>query len=144
MHCRNCGAEVNEKAIACPGCGVAPGKESKFCHACGVETNANQMICVKCGVALGAAAGSQGGDKSKVTAGLLGILLGSLGIHKFYLGYNVSGIIMLLISLVLAFPTAGLSAGIMSIIGLIEGIVYLTKSDADFDASYVQNKKSWF
>lgn len=52
MHCRNCGNEVHDKAIACPKCGVNPRSEKKFCSSCGVETNTNQVICVKCGVSL--------------------------------------------------------------------------------------------
>lgn len=53
MHCRNCGEEVQEKAIACPKCGVNPRTEKKFCPTCGVATNPNQVICVNCGVSLG-------------------------------------------------------------------------------------------
>jgi TM2 domain-containing membrane protein YozV len=82
--------------------------------------------------------------KSKVTAGILGILLGSLGIHKFYLGYTTQGIITLLVSLLGSLTTFGLSAVAMGVIGLIEGIMYLTKSDADFVATYVQGDKGWF
>lgn len=78
--------------------------------------------------------------KSKLAAGLLGIFLGSLGIHKFYLGYQKEAIIMLLVSLL----TCGIGASVMSIIGLVEGIMYLVKSDEEFEATYVQNKKAWF
>jgi TM2 domain-containing membrane protein YozV len=77
-----------------------------------------------------------GADK-KIVAGILGILLGVFGIHKFYLGYTKEGIIMLLIGL-FTFGT------ISSVIGLIEGILYLTKSDEDFVATYVTGKKGWF
>lgn len=73
----------------------------------------------------------------KVAAGVCGILLGALGIHKFVLGYTAEGIIMLVLGLV----SCGL---ITSIIGLVEGIIYLTKSDAEFDATYVYNKRGWF
>lgn len=76
----------------------------------------------------------------KIPAGILGILLGSLGIHKFILGYTKQGVIMLLISLL----TFGFGAGIMGIIGLIEGILYLTKSDEEFVKTYVTGKKGWF
>ena len=79
-------------------------------------------------------------QKEKVVAGLLGILLGSLGIHKFYLGYTKEGVIMLLVSLL----TCGVGAAVMGVIGLIEGILYLTKTDEDFDITYVQNNKGWF
>jgi TM2 domain-containing membrane protein YozV len=76
----------------------------------------------------------------KIPAGILGILLGSLGIHKFILGYTKEGVIMLLVSLL----TFGFGAGIMGIIGLIEGILYLTKSDEEFVSIYVNAKKGWF
>lgn len=74
-------------------------------------------------------------EKSKVVAGVLGILLGGLGIHRFYLGDTTGGIIRI-VSNIACF------AG--SIIGLIEGIIYLTKSDADFQKTYVEEKKAWF
>lgn len=80
-----------------------------------------------------------GADK-KIAAGVCGILLGALGIHKFILGYTTQGIIMLLVSIL----TIGLAAPIMGIIGLIEGILYLTKSDEDFSRTYIQSKKGWF
>ncbi|WP_298976034.1 TM2 domain-containing protein [uncultured Thermosynechococcus sp.] len=76
----------------------------------------------------------------KVAAGICGILLGALGIHKFVLGYNTEGLIMLLVSLL----TCGLFAPVMSIIGLIEGVIYLTKSDEEFYRTYITAKKGWF
>lgn len=60
--------------------------------------------------------------KSRLAAGLLGILVGSLGIHRFYLGYTGIGLTMLLVS-VLSF---GFAAPIIAIWGLVEGILYLT------------------
>jgi TM2 domain-containing membrane protein YozV len=74
------------------------------------------------------------GAEKKIVAGILGILLGGLGIHKFYLGYTKEGIIQL----ILGFFCIG------SIIGLIEGIIYLTKSDEEFVATYITGKKQWF
>lgn len=67
-------------------------------------------------------------------------MLGSLGIHKFYLGYTKEGVIMLLVSLL----TCGIGAVVMEIIGLIEGIMYLVKSDEEFQATYVDSHKGWF
>ncbi len=75
-----------------------------------------------------------------MAAGICGILLGALGIHKFIFGYPKEGVIMLLVSV----PTCGLGAFIMGIIGLIEGILYRTKSDEAFVATYVTSKKGWF
>jgi TM2 domain-containing membrane protein YozV len=80
----------------------------------------------------------------KVAAGVCGILLGSLGIHKFILGYTGAGLIMLLVSLVGGFLTCGISAMVFYIIGLIEGIIYLTKSDEEFVRIYVDGRKEWF
>jgi TM2 domain-containing membrane protein YozV len=84
-----------------------------------------------------------GADK-KIVAGICGILLGALGIHKFILGYTTEGIIMLAVSIVLGIFTCGIGASAMGIIGLIEGIIYLTKSDEDFVNTYITHKKGWF
>ena len=78
---------------------------------------------------------AMGADK-KIVAGICGILLGGFGVHKFILGYTTEGIIQLVITLV--------TCGAGSIIGLVEGIIYLTKSDEDFVRTYIQNKKGWF
>lgn len=86
------------------------------------------------------APGSIPGADKKVTAGVCAILLGVFGVHKFILGYNTEGIIMLLVSLL----SCGMLAPIMSIIGLIEGITYLSKPDQDFVSTYVTSKKGWF
>jgi TM2 domain-containing membrane protein YozV len=80
-----------------------------------------------------------GADK-KIPAGVLGILMGGLGLHKFVLGYTTAGFTMLVISVV----SCGIGYPVMHIIGLIEGIIYLTKSDEEFVATYVNAKKEWF
>jgi TM2 domain-containing membrane protein YozV len=82
---------------------------------------------------------AMGADK-KVAAGICGILLGSLGIHKFILGYTTEGIIMLCVSVV----SCGMLAWIPHVIGIIEGIIYLTKADDEFVRTYIQTKKTWF
>ena len=86
--------------------------------------------------------------KSKVAAGVLGILLGGLGIHKFYLGLTGPGFIMLGIA-ILGAITAILIIGFfiaaaIGLIGFIEGIIYLTKSDEEFEELYVRQRKGWF
>ena len=142
MYCRNCGKEIHEKAIACTGCGLPPRLETKFCHGCGATTGPGQSVCAKCGVSLAPVTGA--GSKTRVAAGLLGIFLGGLGIHKFYLGYNKAGVIMILVSFVGGFLTWGLAAIAAGAVGLIEGIVYLTTSDTDFERIYVVGRKEWF
>jgi TM2 domain-containing membrane protein YozV len=76
------------------------------------------------------------GENKKLVAGILAILVGSLGIHKFILGYTKEGIIQIILTFV--------TCGFASIIGLIEGIIYLTKSDEEFYQTYQVNKKGWF
>lgn len=76
------------------------------------------------------------GAEKKTVAAILGILLGGLGAHRFYLGDTTGGIIRLVISLV--------TCGAGSVIGLVEGIIYITKSDADFVQTYLVEKKAWF
>jgi TM2 domain-containing membrane protein YozV len=77
---------------------------------------------------------------NKIPAGICGILLGSLGVHKFILGYTGAGLVMLLVTLL----TCGLASPVMHIIGLIEGIIYLCKSDEEFVRVYVDGRKEWF
>ena len=79
------------------------------------------------------------GASKKIAAGVCGILLGALGIHKFILGYTTEGLIMLGVSLL----TCGLGATVMGIIGLIEGIIYLAMPDEQFVNTYVVHKKGW-
>lgn len=75
-------------------------------------------------------------SEKKLAAGLLGILVGIVGANKFFLGYTKEGIIQLVLNLV--------TCGAASIIPLIEGIIYLTMSDEQFDRTYVHNRKEWF
>ncbi len=87
---------------------------------------------------------------NKIPAGICGILLGGFGVHKFILGYQQEGIILLAVSLVawvITFITCGIGAPLVFIpglIGIVEGIIYLTKSDEDFVNTYIVNKKPWF
>lgn len=91
---------------------------------------------------------TKSGENKKLVAGLLGIFLGAFGIHKFILGYQKEGFILLGGTL-LGIATSCLVIGIFiymatGVIGLIEGIIYLTKSDEEFYQTYQVNKKPWF
>jgi TM2 domain-containing membrane protein YozV len=79
-------------------------------------------------------------ENKRVLAGVLGIIFGALGIHKFILGYQKEGIIMLVLSLL----SFGFLAGFMALIGLIEGIIYLSKSDEEFFQIYQVGERPWF
>ena len=80
------------------------------------------------------------GSEKKIAAGILAILLGTFGIHKFILGYTKEGIIMLLVTVLSLFTLSFITG----VIALIEGIIYLTKTDEEFVATYIDNKKAWF
>ena len=129
---------------------------TRYCTRCGAMNDEGAQYCTSCQAPLTAVSGAppsgyqpmqsvnpgamtdwkaMGADK-KITAGILGILVGGFGVHKFVLGYTTEGIITLVITLV--------TCGVGHIIGLIEGIIYLTKSDEEFVRTYIQNKKGWF
>ncbi len=76
----------------------------------------------------------------KIAAGVCGILIGALGIHKFVLGLNTAGVIMLLGSVL----SCGILAAPLGIVGLVEGIIYISKSDAEFYRDYAVDQKGWF
>ena len=99
------------------------GNATKFCKDCGEKINAKAEICPKCGVRQEVV---RTGGKSKIAAGLFGIFLGGLGIHKFYLGQIGWGIVYLIFCW----------TAIPELVGFIEGIIYLTMSDEAFAAKY--------
>ncbi|WP_299674757.1 NINE protein [uncultured Dokdonia sp.] len=82
-------------------------------------------------------------ENKKMLAGLLAIFLGSLGIHKFILGYQKEGIIMLVVGVVGWF-LCGIPTMLVWAVGVIEGIMYLTKSDEEFYNTYQAGQKPWF
>lgn len=118
MFCKNCGNSMDPNAVICVKCGCAKGTGTSFCPNCGQPTVPGAVACTNCGVGLTTATGEQ---KSKLAAGLLGIFLGSLGIHNFYLGNTGKAVAQLLITLL----TCGAGATVSGIWGLIEGIMIL-------------------
>ncbi|WP_396597807.1 NINE protein [Dokdonia sp. R86516] len=91
---------------------------------------------------------TNGTDNKKMLAGLLGIFLGAFGVHKFILGYQKEGIIMLVLSVVgIVLSCVGIGVLLfwaVGLVGLIEGIIYLTKSDEEFYNTYQVGRKPWF
>lgn len=83
------------------------------------------------------------GENKKILAGILAIVLGWLGVHKFILGYTKEGIIMAACGVVGMF-LCGIPTMIVSVIGLVEGIMYLMKSDEEFMETYQVGRKPWF
>lgn len=126
---------------------------TRYCTKCGAINDEMAQYCTTCQAPLsGAATGGYqpmqavhpgaitdwkalGADK-KITAGICAILVGWLGVHKFILGYTTEGVIQLVLGI--------LTCGLTNILSIIEGVIYLTKSDEDFVRTYIQNKKGWF
>ena len=75
-------------------------------------------------------------NSTKILCGVLGILLGGLGVHRFILHDVSGGILRIVITL--------LTCGLGQVIGLVEGIIYLTKTDQDFYQLYMVGRKAWF
>lgn len=102
---------------------------SKFCVRCGTQLDDSQEFCPNCGDTKNAAGSysiSVHGGKSRIIAGILGLLLGGLGVHNFYLGNTGRGIAQIIVSI---FTVIG-----GSIWGIVEGILILTgtiNTDAD-------------
>lgn len=99
-------------------------KPTKYCQNCGAQIDEKAVICPKCGVPVAGAPGSKE-PKSRVTAVVLALFLGGLGIHKLYLGVG-RWWLYLLFCLTL----------IPSIIALVEAIQYAMMSDEAFHAKY--------
>ena len=129
----------------------------RYCTKCGAQNDDLAQYCSNCQTALGPLSGggyqpmqtvnpgpvmnwqAMGADK-KLGAGLCGILLGGFGVHKFILGYQKEGWIMLLVSVLSCF----MLSAVMHVIGIVEGVMYLTKSDEDFVRTYIYGRKGWF
>ncbi len=104
-----------------------PGADEHYCSSCGAVIKKEAEICPECGVRQSQPAASS--SKDRVTAGILALLLGGLGAHKFYLGETGLGLLYLCFSWTF----------IPAIVGFIEGILYLTKTDEEFQRKYVND-----
>lgn len=154
-YCTNCGASVMPNAIACMKCGASPVGHRKFCHTCGTSLNPEQIVCIRCGtgIALQEAGYGQGyppgqgysagqgyrpnrvvstTPRSRLTAALLAIFLGHLGVHKFYMGSWGWGLVYIG-AILLTFFIGWFAT---SITGIVEGIIYLKMTDEEFAAKY--------
>ena len=125
------------------------------CPNCHSQNPANFQTCTNCGTMLpispmpmqpvgGYGAQKLPGAEKKLAAGICGILVGSFGIHKFILGYQTEGIIMLTAWLLGLFLTCGVVSLVINVIAIVEGVIYLTKSDEEFVQTYILNKRPWF
>lgn len=121
---------MDPNAAVCIKCGAAKGTGNGFCYNCGGPLAPGAGFCTGCGAAVQTVPVVPMGyeAKSKMAGGLLGIFLGALGIHNFYLGYTTKAIIQLLVSVIGGVLTCGIATVGMEVWGLIEGIMILTGS----------------
>lgn len=102
-----------------------PGADEQYCSSCGSIIKKEAEICTECGVRQEKPAADS--DKDRTTAAILALLLGGLGTHHFYLGNTGRGIIYLVFIWTLIPP----------LVAFVEGIIYLLKSDEEFQQEYV-------
>ena len=148
-YCFSCGQALHHSATNCPKCGAtqnigaieipttSPNASTRvsqalpahhvYCHGCGSPVHETAAACPKCGAPQRlTSAVSHGSERNKTTAALLAFFLGGIGAHKFYLGRGFQGAMYLLFCWTF----------IPSLIALVEGIIYLTSSDANFLKKY--------
>lgn len=133
-HCINCGEEIADDAAVCPDCGVNQstslegayedrGATEKYCVNCATLIAEQAELCPECGVRQ---PDSRSTDTDQVAAGVLALLLGGLGAHKFYQGNVKLGVIYLCF-----FWT-----GIPALLGLVEGILILVADEREYEEKF--------
>jgi TM2 domain-containing membrane protein YozV/RNA polymerase subunit RPABC4/transcription elongation factor Spt4 len=136
-YCQNCGEEIDEQAEVCTHCGVNQtneltgdhgerGANEKYCSNCGELINKQADICPECGVRQGSTGSGAEADTDQTVAGILAILLGGLGAHKFYQGRVGLGLVYLCFSWTF----------IPAVIGLVEGILMLVADEEEYAEKY--------
>ena len=122
--CTNCGSEIKKGAAFCSKCGakIIEDKDVVVGEVVNDDNNNNNNTI------------NNGTAKSKIAAGLLGIFLGSFGVHNFYLGYTGKAVGQLLITVL----SCGILSFVSAIWGLVEGILILTGSiNVDAEGNYL-------
>lgn len=137
IHCGNCGVLTDDKSLSCINCGFIPKSAKKYCIDCGIETKKNQVTCVNCNVELLTI-----DKKSKIQTGLLAIFFGAFAAHKFYLGYKKEAISTLFVFWG-GFFMYGIPTLIVALVIFVEGIIFLTKSDKDFQLYLAKHEDKW-
>lgn len=142
-YCRNCGEPyATDEAVICVKCGTAKGMGANYCRNCGNPITEADQVCMHCGVANGPQISPDA--KSRVLAGVLGVVVGCFGIHNFYLGYTAKAVTQLVLSLI-GYLLCCVYIGIFLVLGiwiwgLVEGIMILTgKIDKDAQGNYLKD-----
>lgn len=136
IQCKECGKMISDSATNCPQCG-APVVKEIFCSNCGTKIPENSGFCPNCGTKLSSPAGkpAQANNSKRIPAAIFALILGTLGIHYFYIGKNTAGILTIVLSLC--------TCGIWGIVIFIQAILMLLMTDEDFAAKYVDTDKTF-
>jgi Predicted membrane protein len=130
MFCKSCGTQfASSETPVCQTCGILRGRGVAYCNNCGYKLENRESTCSRCEAVLE----YKISRRSKVMAGMLGVSLGTFGLHNFYLGYDIKGYIQLAMA-VLGIFTFGIFTFISAIWGFSEGFLILLgviKKDAD-------------
>lgn len=147
IKCSECGQEVSDKALACPHCG-APVVKDVYCTRCGAKYPETAAVCPSCGLPNPACASNNRvyrdavdgafengpSGKSRGVCAILAILLGNLGIHYFYMGKPLPGIVFLLTCW----------STIPWIISIIQGVMMLcSMTQEEFEKKYLDPDRSF-
>lgn len=128
MFCKSCGKEIPEGQEFCDECAAKSAENVVESTTVENNTSSNETQAQEGTVVNNTNPNQDPNAKSKMAAGLLGIFLGSLGIHNFYLGYTTKAIVQLLVTLLGGAITCGIASVAVYVWGLVEGIMILTGS----------------
>ncbi len=136
MYCRNCGKELDDKAVVCVGCGVPPLKGSKHCQKCGKEVDGAAEACVSCGAQLATASAAGAGDEKMwgmlshilmIVAGFIGPLIVLLvkGNESEFAKDQAKEALNFFITVTLAWIALAIVGGILTNILFVFGILFM-------------------
>ncbi len=126
MYCKQCGKRLGEGEI----CADCVGTDNIFCELCGGELHDGSGFCATCGAVVHTedAPDKYTSNRKRITAGLLGVFLGGIGAHSFYLGNKKKGIIQIVVTVLTA--GAGLLWGFSEGIMILSGVTRIDSSGA--------------
>jgi TM2 domain-containing membrane protein YozV len=135
----------------CPECGKKYSTQEKVsrvkCPYCGAETNVSysdqepsqwQQFGQQTARTVDDVFSNGPSGRSRGIAGLLAILVGAIGVHYFYIGKTGAGVVFLLATLL----SCGLLGVVTEIVSLIQGILFFTSTQEEFESRWVNSPSS--
>ena len=128
MYCKNCGKPIADNAVYCEDCGVKQHHNNdECCPNCGVNRVPGAAVCPNCGISF-VSKKTGTAPKSKILAGVLGLVFGPLGVHNFYLGYTKKAIVQVVLSTIGGFCTCGIATIVVAVWAFVESVMILCGS----------------